>query len=113
MILIVEDETHGRETLREVLQDEGYEVEVARNGLEAMHHLERIRPTLMILDLLMPGMSGTALYAEMQKSPELAKIPVLVTTSDPSRAPRGVPTLVKPLKLERLLSLVAFAVGRA
>ncbi len=113
MILIVEDEAHGRETLREVLQDEGYEVETARNGLEAMHHLQRIRPQLMILDLLMPGMSGTALYDEMQKSPALAKIPVLVTTSDPSRAPRGVPTLVKPLKLERLLSLVAFAVGRA
>ncbi len=112
MILIVDDEPHGRETLREVLQDEGYRVATARDGLDAMRQLESARPALMILDLLMPGMSGNALYDEMQKSPELARIPVLVMTSDPSRAPRGVPTLVKPLKLDKLLSLVAFACGR-
>ena len=112
MILIVEDELEGRETLRDVLEDEGYKVAVARNGIEALGQLRSSRPQLMILDLLMPGMSGNALYDEMQRSPELAKIPVLVTTSDPSRAPNGVPTLVKPLKLDKLLSLVAFAVGR-
>jgi len=70
------------------------------------------RPSLLILDLLMPGMNGNALYDEMQKSPALKRIPVLVTTSDPTRAPRGVPTLAKPLRLDKLLSLVAFACGR-
>jgi len=66
----------------------------------------------MILDLLMPGMNGNALYDEMQKSPSFAKIPVVVTTSDPTRAPIGVPTLGKPLRLDKVLSVVALACGR-
>ena len=112
MILIVDDEVHTRETLHDVLVDEGYRVVIARDGREAMTHLAAERPALLILDLLMPGMNGNALYDEMQKSPEWKRIPVLVTTSDPTRAPRGVPTLAKPLRLDKLLSLVAFACGR-
>lgn len=112
MILVVDDDVHCGDTLCDVLSDEGYRVAVARDGLEAMHRLSTERPSLMILDLLMPGMSGNSLYDEMQRSPELARIPVLITTSDPTRAPRGVPTLPKPLRLDKLLSLVAFAYGR-
>ena len=113
MILIVDDEVHSRDTLRDVLEDEGYEVATARNGREALVQLERHAPQLVILDLLMPGMSGNALYDEMQRSPHLSKVPVLVTTSDPSRAPRGVPTLGKPLVLDKVLSLVRLASGHA
>src|SRR5262249_23476726 len=85
-ILIVEDEIHGGETLRDVLEDEGYRVSLARDGHEALTQLAAQGVSLVILDLRMPGMNGTALYDEMQRSPELAKIPVLVTTSDPTRA---------------------------
>ena len=56
-------------------------------------------------------MNGNTLYDELQKSPQLAKIPILVTTSDPTRAPRGVPTLAKPFRLDRFLNLVALACG--
>ena len=112
MILIVDDEVNGRETLRDLLEDEGYEVMCAADGSEALRQLANAQPSLMILDLLMPGMSGNALYDEMQRSPRFARIPVVVTTSDPTRAPRGVPTLAKPLELDKLLLLVAFACGR-
>lgn len=113
MIMIVDDDRDGRDTLRDALEDEGYRVVVARDGCEAMQRLAMPPwPTLMILDLLMPGMHGNALYDEMQRSPALARIPVLVTTSDPSRAPSGVPTLAKPLRLDNLLSLVALSYGR-
>jgi len=112
VILIVDDEVCGRETLRDLLEDEGYEVMVAGDGSEALHQLETKPPTLLILDLRMPGMNGNALYDEMQKSPGLAKIPVVVTTSDPTRAPIGVPTLGKPLRLDKVLSIVALACGR-
>ena len=112
-ILIVEDEVHGRETLRDLLEDEGYRVMLARDGHEAMAQLTTVSASLVILDLLLPGMSGTMLYDEMQRSPQLAKIPVLVTTSDPTRAPAGVPTLEKPLRLDKLLALVALSCGRA
>lgn len=112
MILIVDDEPHGRDTLRDALEDEGYRVLVARDGDDALRQLAHARPSLMILDLLMPGMSGTVLYDELQKSAPLSKIPVIVTTSDPTRAPPGVPTLAKPFDLDHLLSLVALASGR-
>ena len=112
MILIVDDEVNGRETLRDLLEDEGYEVMCAADGREALTQLANARPSLMILDLLMPGMSGNALYDEMQRSPSLAKIPIVVTTSDPTRAPIGVPTLGKPLRLDKVLSVVALACGR-
>lgn len=113
MILVVDDEVHSRETLRDFLEDEGYEVMVARDGNDALAKLHANRPSLLILDLIMPGMNGNTLYEEMQKSPQLAKIPVVVTTSDPSRAPLGVPTLGKPLKLAHLLSLVTLTYGPA
>jgi len=111
-ILIVEDEVHGGETLRELLEDEGYRVVIAHDGNEALAQLATLAPSLVILDLRMPGMNGTTLYDEMQRSPQLARIPVLVTTSDPTRAPLGVPTLEKPLRLDKLLSLIALACGR-
>ena len=112
-VLVVEDEPHGRETLRDVLEDEGYRVRTASDGGEAMVALAAEDAAVVILDLLMPGMNGVAFYDEMQRSPRLAKIPVLVTTCDPTRAPLGVPTIEKPLELDKLLSLVALACGRA
>ena len=93
--------------------EEGYRVRTARDGGEAMAQLADEDASLVILDLRMPGMNGVTLYDEMQKSPRLAKIPVLVTTSDPTGAPQGVPTIEKPLALDQLLSLVALACGRA
>ena len=112
-ILIVEDEVLGRETLRDLLEDEGYAVTVACDGQEAMAQLAARPASLVILDMIMPGMNGALLYDELQRSPQLAKIPVLVTTADPTRAPVGVPTLEKPLRVDKLLSLVALACGRA
>jgi CheY-like chemotaxis protein len=112
-IVIVEDEVHGRETLRDLLEDEGHRVILARDGHEAMARLATVTASLVILDLRLPGMNGIALYDEMQRSPHLARIPVIVTTSDPTRAPRGLPTLEKPLKLDKLLALVALVCERA
>lgn len=68
--------------------------------------LDRALRLVRVNDLL-------ARYDEMQRSPRLAKIPVLVTTCDPTRAPLGVPTIEKPLERDELRSLVALACGRA
>jgi CheY-like chemotaxis protein len=111
-VLIVEDEEHGRETLRDLLEDEGYHVMTARDGSEAMERLAVPGPSLVILDLRMPGLNGVGVYDAMQRSPQLAKIPVLVTTAVPELAPPGVPTLEKPIKVDKLLQLVALACGQ-
>lgn len=106
-ILIVEDEADARETLREAFEDEGYSVTVASNGAEALATLGRIQaPNVVVLDLLMPVMNGNQVYEAMQRDPRLARVPVLITTSDPSRAPSGVLVMRKPLNLQRLFDAV-------
>jgi two-component system, sensor histidine kinase and response regulator len=107
MVLIVDDELDLREILRDAFQDEGFAVEVACDGAEAMRRLARLpRPVAVILDIVMPVMDGNEVLTAMQRDPELAAVPVIVTTSDPSRAPRNVPVVRKPLDLDALIDRV-------
>jgi len=107
-LLIVDDETDIRESLREALSEEGYITLVATNGQEALRLLPTLeRPCAVILDIIMPVMGGAEVYTAMQLDPGLADIPVLISTSDPSRAPARVPLLKKPVNLDRLLTMVA------
>ncbi len=107
-VLVVDDEADIRESLRDALGDEGYQVVVASNGKEALQLLPGLsRPCAVILDIIMPVMSGTELYEAMLATPTLADIPVLMSTSDPSRVPRRVPVMKKPINLDRLLTAVA------
>ena len=106
-VLIVDDEREIRESLEELFQDEGYAVVSAGTGAEALDRLrEGELPCAVILDLLLPVMSGQEVYREMQKEPKLTGIPVIVITSDPSRAPSGLLIMKKPMNLERLLTTV-------
>jgi CheY-like chemotaxis protein len=106
-VLLVDDEDDLRETLRDLLVDAGFRVEVAANGREAMAILARTKPCVVILDIIMPEMSGLEVYAAMQANPELVGIPVIVSTSDSSRAPSGVLLMKKPINVDRLLKTVA------
>ena len=105
-ILVVDDEVDVRESLREVLEDEGYDVAVAADGRLGLEAVRRLHPDAVILDIIMPVMSGTEMYAAMQGDPELAQIPVIISTSDPSRAPSGVLIMRKPIDVPRLLAAV-------
>lgn len=106
-ILIVDDEQDLLDSLAEFFQDEGFSVATARNGAEALAQLGNSDlPSVVILDLLMPVMSGIEVYETMQSNPRLARLPVVVSTSDPSRAPSGVLIMKKPVNLARLLSTV-------
>ena len=110
-VLIVDDEADLRETLRDALQDEGYTVEVAGDGAEALQRLANMEPCAVILDLIIPIIDGVEVWNTMQRDPRLAKIPVVITTSDPSRAPRGVLMMRKPVDLELLLTTVGRLCG--
>lgn len=106
-VLIVDDETDIRESLKELFEDEGYEVATAPNGADALKLLTTQElPGAMVLDLIMPIMGGVELYAKMQADPKLREIPVIISTSDPSRAPSGVLIMKKPIDLNRLLDTV-------
>lgn len=106
-ILIVDDEQDIRETLEEFLSDEGFSVRSASDGAAALRLLEEPElPCVVILDLIMPVVDGNEVIDEMKKSQRLAGVPVIITTSDPSRAPQGVPLMKKPVSLTGLLSAI-------
>lgn len=101
-VLIVDDEPDIRETLKEVVEMAGCSAVVAANGAEALALLETLRPCLVIVDLLMPVMTGNELVEAMRKRPELASLPVLISTSAPSRVPAGLPVLTKPIDIKTM-----------
>jgi PleD family two-component response regulator len=107
MILVVDDEEGIRENVRELLEDAGYRVAVACDGHEALRLLKQDRPAVVILDLILPLLSGNEIYDIMQRTPDLAKVPVVVTTSDPTRSPPGLPILGKPIQLDHLLRMIS------
>ena len=82
-ILLVDDDGDVRETIREALEEEGHRVTSAANGQEALSLLRdgKVRPDLILLDIMMPEMDGWAFRAEQRKHPELASIPVVVFTA--------------------------------
>ena len=101
-VLIVDDEEDVRESLRDVVEMMGCAAIMAESGQDALAILAQRRPCLVILDLLMPGMTGAELLDAMRAQPALASVPVVMSTSAPERAPRGVPMLPKPIDVDAL-----------
>ncbi len=79
-VLVVDDESDVRSYLRSALEDAGFLVQTASDGLEALEAIRHDAPDLISLDLVMPRHSGAKLYRELKKDKELSKIPVLIVT---------------------------------
>jgi CheY-like chemotaxis protein len=79
-ILVVDDEADVRRFITMALQDAGFEVEAACDGLEALEKIERQPPDLITLDLVMPKHSGAKLYRDLRKRKEFKRIPVIIIT---------------------------------
>jgi CheY-like chemotaxis protein len=107
-IVVVDDNEEIGEAFKDILQEEGYSVEVASNGVDGVALVNRMPspPCLVILDLSMPWMGGNAVYAALKADPVLASVRVVIATSDPSSAPSGVPVMRKPVNLGVLLETV-------
>lgn len=112
-VLVVDDDEDVRESVALVLRDEGYTVETAVNGKDALDKLQRMPPPgLMLLDLMMPVMNGWATLDALKDRGHAP--PVLVVSAAVPPAPPGVSGyLRKPLELDVLLQKVdsAFAPG--
>jgi len=82
-ILIVEDEPALAESVRYALDDEGYDVIVADNGPSGLESARALKPDLVLLDLMLPGMSGLDVCRQMRMSSD---VPIIVLTAKDSEA---------------------------
>lgn len=101
-VMVVDDEPDIRETLREAVEMAGCTAVLAANGADALELMTSSRPCMVIVDLMMPVMTGLELLHAMQQVPALADVPVVISTSAPRRAPPGLPILPKPIDLSAL-----------
>jgi signal transduction histidine kinase len=110
-ILIVDDEPSARETLMAMLEGQGYQLELAVNGFEALQTAERVRPDLILLDVMMPGMDGFETCRRLRSTPQIAEVPIIILTALDNQASlmRGIESgaddfLSKPVERRELVA---------
>jgi chemosensory pili system protein ChpA (sensor histidine kinase/response regulator) len=114
MALVADDSLSARKALIQVMEDAGYEVRAARDGMEAVQAIEAKQPDIVLVDMEMPRMNGIELTAHLRARPETADLPVIMITSRSTAKHRrqaevaGVNVyLTKPFLDDELLDHVA------
>lgn len=113
-ILLIDDHEDSREMVSIVLELNGFATAHAGDGMEALAALDAgLRPALIILDWLMPGMDGSSLLAALQQKEEYAPIPVVVVTARAALEsnPPTTHVLTKPIDPDALVALVLALCG--
>lgn len=87
-VLLVDDQASNLHTLSAMLEGEGYELHCADNGPDACEVALRLRPDLVLLDVMMPGMDGYEVCRRLRAAPELEGLPVVMFTALNDRASR-------------------------
>ncbi|MET0280353.1 MAG: response regulator [Steroidobacteraceae bacterium] len=117
-ILVVEDDVRNIFALSKLLEPRGARVDIARNGREALEHLQRTAgsgeaPDLVLMDIMMPEMDGLTATREIRKNPQWKRLPIIALTAKAMRDDQekcllagASDYLAKPLDVERLLSLI-------
>jgi CheY-like chemotaxis protein len=110
-VLIADDDPDTRVLLSLVLSDQGYELDTARDGVEALALAEQHQPDLMVVDHMMPRMTGTDCVAVMKARPLLRDVPVVLVTAAPAAVQAagqlGFEAAVeKPLELDEFVRTV-------
>ena len=112
-VLIVEDDAPLRTLLRLTLASAGYEVREAEDGYAALRRLDAVTPSVVVLDLGLPGLNGHGVLMELMSSAYTRDIPVVVitgSTEDPAAANVHC-VLRKPVSPDQILLTVARCIG--
>jgi two-component system phosphate regulon response regulator PhoB len=119
-ILIVEDEQPLTMLLRYNLEAEGYEVDAVARGDEAEVKLQEVVPDLVVLDWMLPGLSGIELCRRLRARPQTEQLPIVMLTArgEESERLRGLATgaddyIVKPFSVPEFLARVRALLRRA
>ena len=115
-VLIVEDHADLREMLAVLLETEGFAVQTARNGAEALQCLDGARPAIILLDLMMPVMTGDEFRERQLADPRYRDVPVIcMTAAHDGRARaeriRANAYFQKPVDFDRLLGAIRAHAG--
>jgi CheY-like chemotaxis protein len=118
-VLVVDDEADILKLVSANLQIRGYQVAEAKNGTEALAHLRSSKPSLMVLDIKLPDLSGWEVLEKTQNDPLIeADFPVLMMTAsitetfiDLATYPSVVEILIKPFSASRLVTAVEHSIG--
>jgi CheY-like chemotaxis protein len=111
-VLVVDDDEDIRDTIQMVLESSGIEVATASDGGEALATIRSgVQPFLIVLDIMMPGMSGPEFMEERRRDPDLARFPVAVISGDgrvklKAAALGADEALAKPIQLATLMDTV-------
>jgi signal transduction histidine kinase/DNA-binding response OmpR family regulator len=107
-ILVVDDDVNIRELLRQQLENEGYNVREAKDGVDAIHQIKTSRPNLILLDVMMPQINGFDVAAVLKNDPQTVDIPIIMLSiiEDKERGYHiGIDRyLTKPIQTEQLLN---------
>lgn len=80
-IIIIEDEEILLDLIQRRLLQEGYNVEIARNGEEGLNKIKEEKPDLVLLDIVMPKMGGFEVMEAMNKEEDLKSIPIIIISN--------------------------------
>jgi CheY-like chemotaxis protein len=111
-VLVVDDDAAIREFLRDLLDLEGYVVEEAANGAEAVERVRADPPSAVLMDLMMPILSGAEATSRLKSDPKTARIPILAMSAGRNLAAMSsaVPAdgfVAKPFDLPLLVAALA------
>jgi CheY-like chemotaxis protein len=103
-VLVVDDDQDIRESLAQILTEEGFDVTAASNGAEALAEIERWTPDVMLLDLMMPVVNGWQVLEALRERNTHPRIPVVVLSAVEGH---DCPDFIqKPILLPKLLALI-------
>ena len=85
-VLVVDDEFGFAEALASILSDAGFRVFIAVNGRQALDRIREVRPHLVVLDFMMPVLSGAATLEALRGDPVTARLPVIMVSAMRQRA---------------------------
>jgi PAS domain S-box-containing protein len=110
LVLVIDDDPTAAEMLSHFLTREGFRVEIATGGQAGLHLARELRPSVITLDVMMPGMDGWAVLTKLKADPDLADIPVVMVTIVDDKnlgyTLKASDYILKPIERQRLLAVL-------
>jgi twitching motility two-component system response regulator PilH len=119
-VLIVDDSPTEAHVLKGMLEKNGFEVETAENGTEGIERAKALKPDLILMDVVMPGLNGFQATRQLTKDPETSEIPVIIVTTKDQETDRvwglrqgAKDFLSKPISEKTLMEKISLALATA